>query len=398
MKKIVFSLLFSVCVLFLSAQEYKGSVGKATGYVYKEDWKNAKGEIDKAITIEKNAKKSRTWLTRGEIYEKIALNDDEAIRAIDENAATKCADAYSKVIEMDGESSFNGVKASTQLSNLSQQLISKGYNDHYEKGDLEGALVYFQNALAVQPEDSMSLYLVAATSQELEDIDLSVKTYRKMMDLGYADEAVYSNSIYLMRAKQEDLEGALVLLQLAKKAFPNNADYVKEEIGILVRLDRVDEARISLEKAVVEDPENVNYVLNLGTIYDNMASSYASEEKVEESGEYLDKAQEAYEKAIELEPNNFIANFNLGALYVNRAKTKYDIARGMDIKTYMKDGKKYEQEGDEIAKKAIPFFLKAADSDPKDTSALETLKTVYLQLKMSDKVDEIISRIESIGG
>ncbi len=396
MKTIVSSALIVLAFFAVSAQEYKGSVAKANTYLYKKDFTKAKGEIDKALTIEKNLGKSKTYMTQGDIYSEISKSTDPSVQALEANAAQVAADAYRKVLEIDGQNSINGLKADENLRNLKQNLIFVGFNDHYKKEDFKGALSIFQNASKAFPSDSTCLHLVAATAQEVEDTDLSLETYLTMIDKDYHDAGIFQNAIYMLRAIKEDDEKALEVVRKGQKAYPDNSTFVQEEISILVKLDKLDDARISLEKALEEDPENVTNIVNLGIIHDNVATSKASEGDQEGAKENFDKAKAYYNRALGVDATNYIANFNLGALYVNQAKTQYDIARDMDITTYMKKGKAYEDKGNEIVKQAIPYLEKAASAKPDQTDALETLKVIFIQLKDNAKVEEIITKIEQV--
>ena len=81
--------------------QYKGSVNKAETYLNKSELKtdigekrslliDAKGEIDLAMTIEKNNIKARSWYIQGNIYSAIA----KQFLDIDPNAIEKAAESF----------------------------------------------------------------------------------------------------------------------------------------------------------------------------------------------------------------------------------------------------------------------------------------------------------------
>lgn len=69
----------------------------------------------------------------------------------------------------------------------------------------------------------------------------------------------------------------------------------------------------------------------------------------------------------------------------------------MDLRTYQKEGKVVEEEARVEFNKALPYLEKAHEIKPDDRTVLETLQTVYVQVKMNDKAEEINSKIEALG-
>lgn len=373
----------------------KGSVTKADSYLTKSDYANAKAEIDVAITIEKNAAKSKTWFVRGKIYQAIATSTDEAVKAIDPDALSKSVEAYNKVLEMDKENSPNALIATTNMDAMWGNYINAG-GTVYGEENYEGALANFESALQVKPTDSVTLLYAGVSAQQAGQTDKTLDYYYQMVDAGIANQDVVSTLIYLERSENKDNEKALALVQKAKELWPTESKFGQEEISLLLTMDKVDEAKNKLEAAIAEDPTNVNLHLNLGVLYDNLGSAKQEEGKKEEARASFNKAKESYLNAIEIDPENYIANFNTGVIYVNLAKEYLDQARDMDLKTYQKKGPALEKKGGEILKEGLPYLEKSCELNPEDVGGLQALQQVYNALKMYDKAEATMDKIDAL--
>jgi tetratricopeptide (TPR) repeat protein len=80
---------------------------------------------------------------------------------------------------------------------------------------------------------------------------------------------------------------------LAKPKFPNNPDLPKVEIGLLIDLKRIDEAKSGLESAIKKEPNNKILHFYLG--YANASLNLVPE------------AKKNYEEALRIDPQYFEA-------------------------------------------------------------------------------------------
>lgn len=396
MKK-VFLLVVCALSIQLAHAQYKGSVSKAESNLAKGDLEAAKGEIDMAVTIEKNAEKSRTWFTMGKIYQAIATSNNASITSLDDQAIEKAAEAYQKTMEMEKEGSPTYYLAQQNIDDLWGSFINVG-GDAYSNEDFEAAYAQFMTALRVKPNDSLTTYYAAAAAQQQGEFQNALDRYYEMIENGDGNNDIYSTVAYLERAEMNNDQKALEIVQVARELYPDDDKFAKEEINLLIALEQVDEAREKLESEIERDPDNVSLRLNLGIMYDNLGTSYMTDGKVEEGRAAYQKALGAYGKAVEVEPGNFVGLYNYGAVYVNLGKVYLDEARDMDLKTYQKEGPALVEKAQEELKKALPYLEKAHEVDPSDADALRALYQVYQQLKMSDKAEEAYNKIEALEG
>lgn len=373
----------------------KGSVTKADAYLAKNEFENAKAEIDVAITIEKNAVKSKTWFVRGKIYQAIATSTDEAVSSLDADALDKSVEAYNKVLEMDKETSPNNLISNTNLDAMWGNYINIGGTVYGEEKYGE-ALAAFEKALKVKPTDSVTLLYAGVAAQQAGNNDKTLDYYYQMVDANIANGDVISTLIYLERTYKEDNEKALDLVRKAKELYPTESKFGQEEISLLLTMDKVDEARTKLEAAIEEDPTNVNLHLNLGVLYDNLGSAKLEAGEKEVARENYNKAKEAYLKAIEVDADNYVANFNTGVIYVNLAKEYYDEVRDMNLKDYDRYGPAKLAKADKILKEGLPYMEKATTIQPDDIAGLKALQQMYTQLKMMDKAEAILDKVDAL--
>ncbi len=342
----------------------------------------AKTQIDEAVAHEKTADKAKTWFTKGQVYEKIAFSEDPAHQDMADEAMKESMAAYEKAKELDGDEGKYAGLVDLQIENMWGQLINKGA-ELYNQDDYENAMVYFEKSSVLKPEDTTAYYYAGIAAQQHENYEAALRNYYKLVDLDYHNEDIYSSMIYLERAHNEDNEAALEVLTKAREHFPENEALMKEEINLLIITEKTDEAKAKLQDAVKAEPDNANLYYNL---------AYLSEQTGEN-----DQAVEYYKKAVEIDPEYFDATFNLAVNYYNQAAEILKKANEMDLRTYQKEGKKIEEEAQAEFSNALPYLEKAHEINPEDQVVLETLQTVYVQLKMNDKAEAVHKKMEELG-
>ena len=110
--------------------------------------------------------------------------------------------------------------------------------------------------------------------------------------------------------------------------------------------------------------------------------------------------ERTYKNCLDIEPNNLSALYNLGVLYFNKAVKIYEEASKIADNT---EFEKKQKEGDQMLMNAVPYMEKASQTEQKDPdsqatkkSALETLKTVFYRMKMDDKYQEVVKKLNEL--
>jgi tetratricopeptide (TPR) repeat protein len=198
-----------------------------------------------------------------------------------------------------------------------------------------------------------------------------------------ADVNVHRNIIYTYRAVVKDTVKAIFAAERARKQFPEDPELKQDEITLLIIANKVDEAKEHIQEAIDKNPDDHILYYEMGYLYD--------------ASDNLDEAINWYKKSIEKNPEYFDALYNLGVDYYNKGADILHKAQDMDLDTYKKEGKKVEQEANEIFKQALPYFERAHEARPDDVPTLETLQTLYSLMKEYDKVNEVQQKLEALG-
>jgi len=104
--------------------------------------------------------------------------------------------------------------------------------------------------------------------------------------------------------------------------------------------------------------------------------------------EIRDKVPAYYESALKLDPTYYDALYQLGALNYNDAADIKRVLNSMDMETFKKEGKSYEEKIANKYKEALPYFEKAFKIK-KDEDLKEIMKQIYRELKDEAKLQEL---------
>ncbi len=377
MKKLVSTVIF--CLMAGGVYAQNSAVNKASQFKDKGELMNAKDQIDLATVHEKTINKPKTWFTKGEVYEAIAF--DSTYQDMQDEALTEAVAAYNKAKSLDEGGSYDGLSL-IKIDNMWGTMINNGA-EAYNQEDYEKAITYFEKSSILKPEDTTGYYYAGIAAQQGELYQKALDNYYKLIDLDYHSEDIYSSVVYLERTHNNDDEKALEVLGQARVHFPDNETLMKEEINLLIVTEQTDKAKAKLTEAIKAEPDNANLYYNL---------AYISEQTDDDAA-----AVANYEKAIEADPEYFDATFNLAVNFYNKGAEILKKANDMDLRTYQKEGKKVEEEARVEFNKCLPYLKKANEIKPEDRTVLETLQTVYVQLKMNDKAEALNTQLEALG-
>jgi tetratricopeptide (TPR) repeat protein len=387
MKKTTLFLLVAMMStgIVFSQKVKKPNINKALKMMQAGELADAQSEIDRASTDEKLQSNGKTWYYRGLIYASI----DTSSTASADNALQIAMESFAKADELGKEgteyyiSDANGLPLlkSQQIQTLWGVYLNQGVTAFQNKVNKD-AVAAFEKSSMVNPQDTTGYLYAGLASQNDKSYENALKNYEKYLEVGGLSADVYASMIYIVGTEQKDNDGALALIQKAKTAFPQNTLFPKQEIDILIKLDKVDEAVAGLEKAIAAEPENAQLRFSLGVMYDNLKNK--------------EKAIEAYEGSITADPDFYNAHFNLAVLRYNdvieMVKERNDLGiTAADLKKSVQMDKDIDVE----LKKVLPNWEKVHEMDAKDTTPMETLKYIYVQLKMMDKAEAMQTKLDN---
>ena len=140
----------------------------------------------------------------------------------------------------------------------------------YSTGKYVDAVQYFEEALAVSPENAKVENNLGLAYEGLNEVDKAVDAYKRAIALGEnsgtpSEQPMINLAIVL--AHRSDLDGALALLKRAVIIAPEDTS-IHEHLGhVYLELNQPPQAQIQLEKAVSLSPSVARLHFLLGQVY-----------------------------------------------------------------------------------------------------------------------------------
>jgi Tfp pilus assembly protein PilF len=360
----------------------KPSINKAKSALDNGELSEAKVIIDQAIDHEKTMDNARTWYYRGMIYANLDTISKEP------GAMEIAVKSFGKALELDPEQSQVSNFTGTGIENVDTH-IDKYHGYYYNQAaKMYGSEEYatssalFEKAYYIMPSDTGSLVNAALTATLDKNDERATELYIRALDQGVKDINVFLR-LYNTALTNEKFEDALSYIRKGKEAHPNNINLSKYEINLLIQLDRIVEAQKEIEITIAEDPSNPDLHFSLGVL--------------KEGKEDLEGALESYKNALAVDPNHYNSNFNLGVM---KFSVTNDLIKQRNALGY-KEEKKYNQLTEKIntqLKDSLPIWEKIYSLNSKDEAVLETLKYIYVNLKMNDKAEKIADELDALKG
>ncbi|MEQ9467978.1 MAG: tetratricopeptide repeat protein [Ekhidna sp.] len=374
--------LAAVCIAGYSQKKPK--INQALSALENGELAEAKTIIDEAIVHEKTKDDPKTWYYRGQIYAALDTANSEP------GALDEALEAFNKALELDPEQkSLSTVDFTTgQVENVDSKI--QGWYAHYYTDalsdynlkDFLSAAEKFETAFYINPSDTNAILNAAFASVAAGNDEKAEENFNKAYEAGSRDKTIFLQ-LYNYAIRNEDFEGGLEIIRKAKSSYPNDVDFAKYEINLLIQLERTEEAKAELENAITADPENADLLFSLGVL---------KEELGEKEG-----AMESYNKALEIDPNHFNSNFNIGVASFNEAN---ELIKERNALSY-KQETKYKELTTKINVKleeALPYWEKLYSLKSEDQTVLETLAYIYTSLKMNDKAEKMQDELDALGG
>ncbi len=390
MKKSI--LLIALLISFSGVYAQKSKVNNAESLLKTQKLDEALDAINEAIDpnnekSEKSIPWIKTWEVRGDIYCEIFKSDNESFKSLAENPLDIALESYKKAIELDGKGGSNTtkIKLTLMLADLSNQAIEAYNAENYGTalGAFEDileieALPLMQEAEAIV--DTVIIFNAGLAAYNLGDYDTAIKYYNEAAQYDYNGSQMYESIADCYTGKQDTLS-AINKLKEGYSKYPEGSNILVSLINLYLMSDQADEAMKYLDLAIEQEPSNATYYFVKGTLYDNIGE--------------LDNAISLYEKAVEIDSELHGAYYNMGVIYYNKGVAQ--VAAANDVPT--DEPERYEEEKDKADvefQKAIPYLEKAAELDPSDLYTLESLRSLYLRLGITEKYDEVNKKLEQL--
>lgn len=221
-------------------------------------------------------------------------------------------------------------------------------------------------------------YNQALAAWQAKDPQASLNCFLKSKNLGYNKKQIYDYAISVA----SELGDSATLLSLASEAIPLFGDEEPMYLNLIINdyLIKQDypNALKSINEAITKNPNNPEYYVVLGVIYD-------TQDKRQE-------AKDAYQKALAVDPDNAKANYYFGRAIYQDAYDASDKgpSDASQIDAYFKSTVK------PLLEESAKYLEKANQIDPENPDPLKLLENVYYSLNDEAKLNDVQNRLKLI--
>ncbi len=384
MKKILFVAAAALTAASASAQ--KANVSAAENAIILQQYDKAKESIDQALENEKTKDYAKTYIVAADVYTRLMSSDINNLKKAKEfmleaERLNKVGNAKGKAI---GKFTKDLVETYKKLVLTSEQEAANAYNAKNYAASRD-AFIFDIWAGSQLPDhqdiaDSSIIINVGLASMQAEDWNTGAEYFLKAgrMKVGGAMSFIRAKYCYEQLNDSANIEKSL---KEGFETYPEVTDMINTLINYYIQAQKNEEALGYLNDAIKRDPNNAQYFFARGCLMERYDSKAAIAD---------------YQKAIEISPENFGATYNLGVVYYNEALQKKTAASGeRDIVKY----NAMINESNETFKKAVPYFIKAAEIAPDKTQkreVLSNLQRTYYTIQEYTKSQEVKSQIDEL--
>ncbi len=393
-------------ILLLALVGFATTIAFAQKKVVRSAERNFKrGNLEEAMTDINNALEDpdtgedpATYLVKGQIQTKMFELDS----AYDDQTVEKGRDAYQtfqqtlEMVDHDKESKIGqevykedmqGVPDNLRpfsMTSLKVASFNKAINT-YEQDDFEMAYEFFALAADIDPSDTTVNFNTAFIANDIGKHEEAKKYFTRLLEIEDYDKLnTYYLLIQIASGEDKDPEEAYRLVTAAREDYPNDKTLAEFEIQLLLQLDKMDEAMASIEKALVDDPDNAGILLRYG---------YLKEQAGDRQG-----ALEQYKKSVEADPNFFEGHYYTGAIYLDSARVVISGINDLSDAEWEEKSESMQTEANSLYEEAIPSFTQASELQPENTEIMEILHNIHTRLKNEAEAEKYNQRLSAILG
>ncbi len=377
----------------------------------------AKAEIDKILSVDKNKKSSEAWFYKMRVYNAIAASD--ALKTQYPDARFQALDALEKYVDADSKDGkkmvllrLDNYKAVNDIYHGFFQVGADDYNaNKYAdalsnfKGALETSGFMYTQQWTTSKIDTTALLYNGISAEKAGLKDTAAIYYGRLADAGItkipgSDMLLIVQWLVTHYYAKKDEPMMNKYLAIGKADFPDNTYWSTFELDYIREKGNKDSLFAKYEEVTAEFPKNYLYFYNYGVELYQYASDTSTGKRPDNADSLTAKARRNLEKCLELQPDYPQAALVLGQLHYNegvdlqlqiktvKGKLPEDIKKRSDFRAAA--GKKFDE--------AIPYFEKVDQDlggkgklkqEEKTTlrSAYDLLTTIYEQKKIQDKLD-----------
>ena len=155
--------------------------------------------------------------------------------------------------------------ATTAINNVAKNYFNSG-NQSYKRGDLEGALLYYDNVLEVDPAFYRAHFQIGVIQSKMGNKDFAVESYESALSVNPQFYKAYF-ALGLAKNSSGDTDGAIKAMESAININPGYDKAYGAMGNIYINAKDFDKAKKSLNMAITVNPNYSKGYSNLGIIY-----------------------------------------------------------------------------------------------------------------------------------
>lgn len=362
----------------------------------------AKEMVDAATTYEKTMNDGKTYYYRGLIYAALDTTSNESFKSLAQDPLSVAIESFKKADELDkkggGYFTQEGMNIQTkdqQEEALANYYLNKGItaiqSDEPNFDDVLASLgkgrKVFEALVPNYANDTLTYYVQGLAANNGEKHDVAIEALDKYLAEGGKTKDAYVLLYQIYSGPKENKEKALEIVREGK-AKNGHSDFARLEIGLLIDLNRIGEAKEGLEAAVAKTPNDK--ILHFYLAYANSQLKN------------VDVAKKHYLEALRIDPTYFEAQYYYAQLFLLPIEelTKQINALGISAKDATKKRELY-QERVKKSEEAIPHLEKAESMKATDNEAkidiLEKLKLLYYYTADDAKTKVVNQKLKILG-
>ncbi|NLT03029.1 MAG: tetratricopeptide repeat protein [Bacteroidales bacterium] len=406
MKRSYFSILLAVLMLAGSVNVFaqKKNVSKAKAKILSEvpDTKAAREAILPALEDPTTKNLANTWFIAGEVFhatyeeqQKLEWTQKKGDKALMGESVKQALTYYIKADSLDRAPDAKGKVKPKLTKKITDKVVSfqnaftQAGSHFYSNKEFDKAFVMFDTYLSY-PEISflkgmglekdtlrtLITYYCGLCATQANKPEVAIKYYELVKD-SIDSEWIYAR-LSEDYAEMKDTVNMLRMYQLGSQKFPKEPFYTRNLINYYINKNLMDEAMTWIEKAISQDEKS-------GALWNVKG-------RILENDKKMDEAIASYEKAIELDPEMADPLGNIGRIIYNSAVEELERVNAIkDDRLYLKEKAKLK----DIFSKALPYFEKAYELNPKERDYVIALRGIYYNLGQDAKYKEMEERMKN---
>ena len=303
-----------------------------------------------------------------------------AVALVNESKLKDAALVLANIYELDKKDVEKLYFAANYAVNSKEYVLALQYYQELKVLNYTGeATAYYAKNVVSDKEDYFGNTPEAKVDRETK---IKLKLYSDLRDEKIPSKRPeILKNIALILLELGNSAEAKVAIQEARKESPEDVSLILTESDLYLKANDMVNYKRLISEALEKNPSNADLVFNLGVI------TYNNKELVE--------AEKYYLRAIEIDPKYINAYLNLAILKLDAEKSL--IEKMNKLGTSAPEMKKYDvlkKQRENVYKSAIPFLKKVTELDSENVEAIKTLIGVYNALEMTDEAKVLKAQLK----